>query len=475
MVQATGLAGGDLRGAGDNGDGSRLYCGAGLVPATPNGQSAWQSGVVVDYTVGPVCPDPIPSSALVILQAAVGGTPVGTKFSLTTLGWFYVGAVAAATALAAWLTTTRSRWRVLYLVPALLPLASPDFSRFFISTYGEPAGLLGTYLLLAGLAAVVATHRTDRVTRAVAMLLVAGGGLVAITAKVAYAPVLLAAVGILLFTPLALAERAKPWTARVIGPVLALTVVIAGVPAVQSAVDWQARNYRDGNVHNLIFTAVLPEIPGAAAELGLPAAAEQFAGVPIQISPLDKPGRDEILADPEGFRRAAVGVLLSNPDVLVRGLGLAVQATQGSDLSYITDQAWPEQASQQPQPADVKTLRDGQQSASTESMQYWLEQMRLPWLPSVLIVLGLFALVGGLLRRRGAAAHFWIIAGVSSATALGLAALALADGYFELAKHVWLASYLVEVTAWSLIGGVLGLLVLSVRRKGRQARAAHAA
>ena len=39
--------------------------------------------------------------------------------------------------------------------------------------------------------------------------------------------------------------------------------------------------------------------------------------------------------------------------------------------------------------------------------------------------------------------------------AIGLAIVALADGYFELAKHVWLASYLVDVTAWALLGAVV--------------------
>jgi hypothetical protein len=62
-------------------------------------------------------------------------------------------------------------------------------------------------------------------------------------------------------------------------------------------------------------------------------------------------------------------------------------------------------------------------------------------------------------------------------SAVGLVAAAvLGDGYFEIAKHTWLAAYFLEVTATSVL---LALAVVAVRRtsavieaRKRRARAA---
>ena len=54
------------------------------------------------------------------------------------------------------------------------------------------------------------------------------------------------------------------------------------------------------------------------------------------------------------------------------------------------------------------------------------------------------------------------VAVFGAVSAAGLVAAAvLGDGYFEIAKHTWLAAYLVEVTATSV---VLGLAVVAARR-----------
>ena len=51
--------GGTPVGVADNGDGARLYCGAGLTPAHPEARSNWQGGVVLDFTHGrPGLPGP---------------------------------------------------------------------------------------------------------------------------------------------------------------------------------------------------------------------------------------------------------------------------------------------------------------------------------------------------------------------------------------------------------------------------------
>jgi hypothetical protein len=59
LADAAGLLVGPPVGAADNGDGARLYCGAGLVPLTPGQASNWKGGVVLGFATGaPACPDP---------------------------------------------------------------------------------------------------------------------------------------------------------------------------------------------------------------------------------------------------------------------------------------------------------------------------------------------------------------------------------------------------------------------------------
>jgi hypothetical protein len=54
------------------------------------------------------------------------------------------------------------------------------------------------------------------------------------------------------------------------------------------------------------------------------------------------------------------------------------------------------------------------------------------------------------------------VAAFAGVSAVGLVAAAvLGDGYFEIAKHVWLAAYLVAVTATSAL---LGLAVIAASR-----------
>lgn len=470
LMLGTGLVGsGTIAGVEDNGDGSRLYCGAALVPDAPLDKSDWMGGVIEQYDVDTEtlvdCPDPVPSSALLMLRTASGDVADGATWTITELGWLYIAAFAAVTAVAAWAATAVALWRVLLLVPGLAPLANTDFARFLLSTYGEPAGLLGTYAVISGTAAILATTRSNRVTRTVALMLVAGGGLFAVAAKVAYAPVLLAAFVVCAVTAVGLTRAADGWASRIIGPTLAGLLLVMGVPTVQAGMQWQDRNYADGNVHNLIYTALLVEIPGAAVLLGLPAEAAQYAGTPIQTSSLDKPGRAEIAEDPAEFRGRAVRMLLVNPEVLLHGMTLGLQATQGRDLVYLHSAPWEPGAQfiNRPQTQEAQVLSAGQQSATATALDYWLDQMPLPWLPSVLVAIGLAAGAAGLVLRRLLPASFAVLAGAAAATALALIAAALADGYFELAKHVWLASYLIDVVALSLAGAVL-MVPLEVAR-----------
>ncbi|HSK61610.1 MAG TPA: hypothetical protein VK935_21415, partial [Actinomycetospora sp.] len=151
VVLALRLPTGRPLGVEDNGDGYRLYCGAGLRPDTLDGFASWQDGWVRTYAVGPpTCADPVPSSALVIARATTWLTS-GT-WSPTLLGWTYAVLVGLVVGLGAWAASAAGRRRALVVAVPVLPLAAATFPRFFVSTYSEPAGLLGCLATAVGVA-----------------------------------------------------------------------------------------------------------------------------------------------------------------------------------------------------------------------------------------------------------------------------------------------------------------------------------
>ncbi|SNR71508.1 hypothetical protein SAMN06272737_120102 [Blastococcus mobilis] len=467
VTAATGLLSGRPIGAADNGDGVRLYCGAGLVPATPTGSANWVGGVVLDFVAGGApCPLAAPSSARAALELALGGAT--GPWSLTELGWLYAVAVALVSALAAWAATAGQLVRVLVLVPAVLPLANADFARFFLSTYGEPAGLVGAFAVCAGTAAVAVTRPRHRSARWAALLLTAGGGLVAGTAKPGYLPLLLLAVAVCAVTAVAMPGRRR-WLARVPGPVVAGALVAASVVPISAALQWQDRAYPGVNAHNLVFTLVLPEVGRAAVDdLGLPEDATSFAGRSYYPDgPSGVPGADRIAADPDGIRAAAWQQLVSHPAALALAVGIALQATHGRGLAYLTARPW---SPDRPLPEPESPV--GEQGATADALHRWLDGMGLPWLPSVLATIGIaVGAAAGLLRpplARGLAR----MSGVTAAGALGLAVVAvLGDGYFEIAKHVWLSAYLLDVVTGALTMCVVSLVGVVARRPAGARRA----
>jgi hypothetical protein len=493
VVLSLGLVGTPV-GVADNGDGARLYCGAGLTPRTPDARSNWQGGVVLDFTTGaPACPDPIASAALPVLRLATVGS--GPTWSLTRLGVLYALAVGVLSGLAAW--AVGPGIRLLALVPALVPLAGPTFTRFFLSTFSEPAGLLGAYALCLGTAVVAVTGRSEGRARVVGLLLVAGGGLLAATAKASFLPLLAVA---LLVTALTAVGRRR-WVGLAAAGVLALVALAPVVAGVQ----WQQRHFAAINAHNLVYTAVLPDVGAAAlGPLGLPPAALAAAGrayYPDGVRGV--PGAEVVAADPAGARRAAYEVLLAHPGAAVGAVGRGLTATLGADLSYLPSA--PVTAASVP---PVLGTTVGPQGADRAQMLAWLDGLTLPWLPATVVAAGLLA--GVLTVRRpdpvgaprelqqgdtadvewqqgdtaaapGAPVATAVralgrVAAFGAVSAVGLVAAAvLGDGYFEIAKHTWLAAYLVAVTATSV---VLGLAVVAVRRtftvikaRKRQARA----
>ena len=440
-------------GVADNGDGMRLYCGAGLVPDTPSGRSNWQGGVVLDFSTGaPACPDAIASAALPALRLATLGS--GPTWSLTRLGVLYALAVGVLTGLAAW--AVGPGLRLLALVPALVPLVGPTFTRFFLSTFSEPAGLLGAYGLCLGAAAVAVTGRQEVRARAVGLVLVAAGGLLAATAKASFVPLLAVALVVAAVT----AVGRRRWVGLGVAGALAL-VAIAPVAA---GVQWQQRHFAGVNTHNLVYTAVLPDVGGAAlGPLGLPPAALSAAGRAYYPNGVDGlPGAEVVAADPAAARSAAYGVLLAHPAAAAGALGRGLTATLGAGLSYLP--------SAPVTPASVPAVLGttvGPQGADRAQLLAWLDGLALPWLPATVVVAGLLAGVSTV-RHRGERPRDAVVracgqvAAVAAVSAVGVVAAAvLGDGYFEIAKHVWLAAYLLVVTAAAVL---LGVAVMVARR-----------
>ena len=476
VLAATGLLTGSPVGAADNSDGPRLYCGAGITPATADQHSNWKGGVVIAFSRSEACPDPIPSAALPILRLAVA-TDGDAAWSLTRLGWLYAALIGLVTAVAAWAAGAGGPTRALVLIAPLAPLADPDFARFFISTFSEPAGLLGAYVLMCGATVLAVTSRRHGVERVVGLVLASGGGLLAATTKTAYLPLLLVAVALCLITAVKMgrAPRSRArWSDRVAGPVAAALVLLAAVGPVTSALDWQSRVYPVVNAHNVIFTMLLPEAgPAAAAAVGLPPGALPSSGrgddgLGPELNTI--PGWQSAIGDhPDAARRSAYRDLAAHPAALARAIGVAMQATRGSEIDYLLSA---------PLPGGVKAPSvvhaTGSMGNDGQALRTWLDGMAAPWWSSLLAALGIAAGAAGLLLRprNWRVAALTRVAGLAAVGAVGLAITAvLGDGFYEIAKHVWLAAYLLDVTLLALIGAVVVLGSEAVLRAVRASRA----
>ena len=207
------------------------------------------------------------SAALPVLRLATVGS--GPTWSLTRLGMLYALAVGVLTGLAAWAVgpghpAARAR-------PALVPLVGPTFTRFFLSTFSEPAGLLGAYALCLGAAAVAVTGRPEVRARVVGLVLVAAAGSLAATAKASFVPLLAAALVVAAVT----AVGRRRW----VGLAAAGALALVALAPVLAGVQWQQRHFAAVNTHNLVYTAVLPDVGATAlGPLGLPPAALAAAG-----------------------------------------------------------------------------------------------------------------------------------------------------------------------------------------------------
>ena len=458
VVLVLGLGQAGALGVEDNGDGYRLFCGLGLEPTTLDGFASWKGGWNPQFGVGaPTCPDPQPSSAAVIAGVSIALSS-GT-WAPTDLGWLYAGLVGVVVGLAAWAASAGGWRRALVVAVPLLPLVVPAFPRFFVSTYGEPAGLLGALTVGCGVAALAVTRPEHRAARVVALVLAAAGGLVAATAKVAYAPVLAAAVVVCALVVVGTGRRR-----RLVGPAVALVTVLAAALPISAALTRQSADYEAVNTHDIVFTMVLLELgPPATGPLGLPPEAAAQTGNGYFNGP-DRPTgaawwRAAILDDPARTRSAAYALLAQDPAVVARALGVGLQATTRADLPYLGSRA--AAASVLSQSSGDPGWSGARQPDLARVLQ---DSRRPPWPPTVLVLLAVAAAATA--RWQGPARRWSLAAGGAAVTAVALIAVAvIGDGYFEIFKHVWLAAYLLVVSALCLAGAVAAGLVPLLRAR----------
>jgi hypothetical protein len=348
---------------------------------------------------------------------------------------------------------------VAVVVPPLLPLLLvPWWSRFLVSTYAEPAGLLGAAWCAWGLLVVAVTRPVDRSARLVAVGLIAVGGVVAATAKPGFVPVgLVAAVAVV-----AVAVGTRRWWRRVPGLVAGLLVVGIAASPVLAGIRYQDALYVVPNTHDLVFTAILPESgPGPLPALGLPPEAFRASGEHYYLDlGRNVPGWDETPGPRTlEIRSAARRYVAEHPVLLARMVHRGLIATLRPQIPYLVSRtAGPGTV------GGTLPVPDVPEGAQHMGVTFaYLDRLPGRWVPPAVVALALLAAAATVVLPRRArhqagrtASALARVAGVLATAAVGTVLLAvLGDGYVELAKHVWLASYLLLVTAGVLVGVVV--------------------
>ena len=448
---SAGLIFGNPIGVIDNGDGSRLYCGAGLEPLTESGRSDWIPPVF-DYRLGESCSDPVPSSALALLKFS---TYLDTSsFSITTLGWTYLVLFSLIAASASFFATRMRLSGSLFIIPLLIPLAGSIFAAFLNSTYAEPAGLLGIFAALAGLGVAFSVNHSHPFTRFAGLILALIGGLVAASAKAQYSPVLLVVIAASLFIPVTWGRHKPRWRRHITGVSVAVAALVLAIPTIGGLVSWQQRYYPSVNAYNFVFTLMLVERPELAQKLGFPTEATQSSGMPFQLVTETSPTLEFFESNEPSIVRNSLSYLASNPTLAANLGGIALQVASNIDLAYIA--GWPIQ--NPGSAANWDRISQGQQGSVKESFRWWIDAMPQPWTGTLTVIFGLLIGAYTFLVTSSRRSTFFGRdvcnvsgqAGLAAIMALGLSIAALGDGYFELAKHAWLGAYAFQVTLWSV-------------------------
>ena len=460
--------GGSLLGVGDNGDAYRLFCTAGLTPDTPSGFSLWRGVVVTSFTTGAAPCTTAPSSAATLLGLVVPAGP--GVWSLASYAWLLAGVAALGVGLgAAALAAVRPSRALLVGVPLVGLLAASWWSRFLVSLYAEPTALVAVVWVVVGLLVVAGTRPEQRWQRLVALGLLGLGGLVGATAKPGFVPIALVAAACAALVVVRGPSRRRAW--RLAGPLVALALLAGAASPVAQAVAGQDRSYATVNAHNLIFTALLPELgPDVVLPaVGLPPAAAAHSGEGFYWAfGRGIPGWTAAIEDrPDEARTAARTLLAEHPGALVTMVGRGLTATMRPQLDYLPSAP----RGTAPERFEGRTVYP-EAGPQTALLVRWLDAIAAGWLPAAVVLAALAAAAATVLPRVRRADPLALglvrTAGACALLALGIVGLAvLGDGYYELSKHVWLASYLVLTAG---VTGVAAAVVGLTTRFRRQTR-----
>lgn len=449
-----------LVGLANNGDWYRYVCPLGMEP-TPDVFFV----EVPDGLVEGECPaEPYRSSFQVVLRAAwfVDDAVTGEPLSMRVLagGWSLVAVAGWA-----WLAFELVRGSRRPFVPALATagavIVASDiaFSAYYASGYAEAM----IFAVAPALAAGTARLSGDRAPRAgaVALTLVLLVFVVASKPQVALTGLVVAA------------ALASAWWQRSRLAVLGVVAVALG-SAVYSLGLLADASYDDVNTVNLLFSAVLVEADDPAATLesfGVPAAdaAElaTFAGggywVPppgddpvIEVRPITPLGSPAFPAiEREVGRRELVTEIVTEPSVASAMARTAIVSLDTTRPSYLANHADPVSAGRlADRPAPAGSLLD---------LLLVLPWWAVPAVWVIAVVVALRWLWTGLGPARSAGAALFLVA----ATAATQTVIAVADGYYELPKHLVIAQYANAVLIAAGLGAALGWLAHGAERRFR--------
>lgn len=264
----------------------------------------------------------------------------------------------------------------------------------------------------------------------------------------------------------------RPWRRRVPGLVAAVLAVGLAASPVLAGVRHQDALYEVPNTHDLVFTAILPEAgPAPLAELGLPAEAFRASGEHYYLfQGRNVPGWDETPGPRTlEIRSAARRHVAEHPELLARMVHRGLVATLRPQIPYLVSTTAGDRTVSGSLPV-ADTPEGAQRMGITFAFLDRLPGRPLPPLVLAVALLGAAATV--LLPRRsrrwGTVRGLLRVAGALAVGALGTVVLAvLGDGYVELAKHVWLASYLLVLTATVLTAALAAAVAGAVRRRSR--------
>ncbi len=429
-------------GLADNGDWYRYLCPLDLV-SEPEGFFRRVPGTLVSGECDSFAYDSSFQWALRLIRAGDGLVSSPTlSLRILALGWVMLTSLSWG-----WLTyeVVRRTGRVLVptavVVTAVVVASDTSFSAYFGSVYAEAMVFALFPLLAAALVRVVAAERIGWPT-ATALALP--------TIAITTAKPQMALTALFVVAVVAVARRGRSER---------LGLAVAGAGALAAAVYslgfLAAPEYAEANTVNLVFTAVLVEADDPASVLedfGVPtesaAALAGFEGAgfwPIERGPASSAYYDDF--ERSASRGGVLTRMMTEPDIAVGMVATAVETLGDPRLDYLANHVDVERdgfVARRPEPAGVAL---GVVSA-------------LPWVAVVLLwTAGLFASVSVMWRSSGGTAAVAALVGLGVATAASQTLLSVADGYYELQKHLVVGQYANAVSVSAIAVGLLAWVV----------------